>query len=74
MQKLLSRSKHKKFESNSALHNKDQKKRGVENTKEMEHNKNFAGLRNFRNLRNFRTVAKLLLTTATVHQFSIVHP
>ena len=41
----MSRSKHKEFESNSALQIRDQKERRVENTKEMEYGKNFAGLR-----------------------------
>ena len=44
---LLSRSKHKEFESNSALQIRDQKERIVENTKKMEHSKNFARLQNF---------------------------
>ena len=53
--------------------------------KKNDHNKNFARLRNFLNLQNFvgcensqpvkfRTVAKLLPATATIHQFSTVHP
>ena len=36
MPKLLSRSKHEEFESNSALQNTDQKERRAENTKKME--------------------------------------
>ena len=36
MPKLLSRSKHEEFESNSPLQIKDQKERRVENTKKME--------------------------------------
>ena len=54
MPKLLSRFKHKEFESNSALQIRDQKERKAENTKKIEHKKIFAGLRN-------------LLPTRTVH-------
>ena len=43
MPKLLSRSKHKEFMSNSALQIRDRKERRAENTKKMEHIKNFAG-------------------------------
>ena len=41
MPKLLSRSKHEEFESNSALQIKDQKERRVENTKKMERSTNW---------------------------------
>ena len=37
MLKLLSRSKHEEFKSNSALQIKDQKEKREENTKKMEH-------------------------------------
>ena len=71
MPKLLSRSKHKEFESNSALQIRDQKERRAENTKKMEHNKNFAGLRNFRNLQNFAgceiASARYCSSCSTVH-------
>ena len=40
MPKLLSRSKHEEFKSNSALQIKDQKERREENTKKMEHYRN----------------------------------
>ena len=68
MPKLLSRSKHEEFESNSALQIRDQKERRVENAKKIEHNKNFANfatckisqVAKFRNLRN-------LAPTSTVH-------
>ena len=53
MPKLLSRSGHEEFKSNSTLQIKDQKERRAENTKKMEHSKHFVGLRNFRNLQNF---------------------
>ena len=36
MPKLLSRSKHEEFESNSAFHIRDQKEKRAENTKKME--------------------------------------
>ena len=40
MPKLLSRSKHEEFESNSALQIKDQKERREENTRKLEHLRN----------------------------------
>ena len=46
MPKLLSRSKYEEFESNSALHIRDQKEIRAENTRKMEQRKNFAGLQN----------------------------
>ena len=46
MSKLLSRSKHEEFESNSALQIRDQKERRVENARKKEHNKVLAQLRN----------------------------
>ena len=53
MPKLLSRSKHKEFELNSALQIRNQKERRVENARKLGHCKNFVGLRKFRNLQNF---------------------
>ena len=41
MPKLLSRSKHKEFESNSALQIRDQKERREENTRKLEHLRNW---------------------------------
>ena len=69
MPKLLSRSKHEKFESNSALQIRDQKERRAENARELK--------LQFRRLRNFATckfsqVAKLQ-PDDTVHS-STVHP
>ena len=40
MPKLLSRSKHEEFESNSALQIRDQKERREENTRKLEHLRN----------------------------------
>ena len=61
MPKLLSRSKHEEFESNSALQIRDQKERREENKKKMEHSKNFAGLRNFARLRNLLPMIPFIL-------------
>ena len=41
MSKLLSRSKHEEFESNSALQIRDQKERREENTRKLEHLRNW---------------------------------
>ena len=51
MPKLLSRSKHEEFESNSALHIRDQKERRAENVRKLK--LQFGRLQNFRNLRIF---------------------
>ena len=53
MPKLLSRSKHKEFELNSALQIRNQKERRAENAWKLELAGNLVGLRNFRNLQNF---------------------
>ena len=47
MPKLLGQSKHKEFESNSALHITDQKERRAENAKKLELQEIFRSLRNF---------------------------
>ena len=51
MPKLLSRSKHEEFESNSALQIRDQKERRAKNARKLK--LQFGRLQNFRNLRNF---------------------
>ena len=53
MPKLLSRSKHEKFESNSALQIRDQKERRAKNARKLK--LQFGRLQKFRNLRNFAT-------------------
>ena len=47
---LLSRSKHKEFESNSALHIRNQKERRVEEARKMKPAKKLHRVRNFCNL------------------------
>ena len=66
MPKLLSRSKHEEFESNSAFQIIDQKERRAENTKKMEQNKNLAGLQNFRNMQKFRRL-RIFATCEILH-------
>ena len=53
MPKLLSRSNHEEFESNSALQIRNQKERRAENALKLNPAGNLAGLRNFRNLKKF---------------------
>ena len=53
MPKLLSQSKHEKFELNSVLQIRNQKERRAENARKLGHCRNFVGLRKFRNLQNF---------------------
>ena len=53
MPKLLSRSKHEEFESNSASQIRNKKQRRAENAWKLEPAGNLVGLRNFRNLRIF---------------------
>ena len=60
MPKLLSRSKHEEFESNSALQIKDNKERREENTRKLEH------------LRNL-VPASTIHNSATVHDAATVH-
>ena len=50
MPKLFSQSKHEEFESNLALHIRDQKERRAENGKKLELQENFRSMRNFRRL------------------------
>ena len=59
MQKLLSRSKHEEFESNSALQIKNQKERIAENARILGHCMNFAGLQTILQPAKIRSVAKL---------------
>ena len=70
MPKLLSRSKHEEFESNSELQVRNQKKREAETRRKEKHKleeekKQKAGLRNFRNLRIFAGCE--IVSYATVH-------
>ena len=61
MPKLLSRSKHEEFESNSALQIINQKERRAKNARILGHCRNFAGLKNCKILQpaKIRSVAKL---------------
>ena len=70
MPKLLSRSKHEKFESNSALQIRDQKERRAENARKLK--LQFDKLQKFGNLLNFAG-CEFSQPADTVHS-STIHP
>ena len=68
MLKLLSRSKHEEFESNSALQIKNEKERRAENARKLEPAGNLAGYKIFATCEN-NHLLPLFTVASTVHPF-----